>query len=231
MNAGIIYFGVKEYMLEYDGIKWRKIPIKNNEGTSAIRSMAKHKDGLIYYGAFGDVGYLDYDSLGQKQTYSLRDFIPAANRDFLDVWTIYTGESSIYFQSREYIFRLDDKKPRAKKQDMMKVWKPKTKFMYAFYLDGNYYVHQQGLGLYKMENDSLVLIPGSEFLGKERMQVMLPYKTVGNEKQYLVGLFYSGLYLFNGKIFQPFASQADPIIKAGAVLYKGHQLRNGETVT
>jgi len=231
MNAGIIYFGVKEYMLEYDGIKWRKIPIKNNEGTSAIRSMAKHKDGLIYYWAFGDVGYLDYDSLGQKQTYSLRDFIPAANRDFLDVWTIYAGESSIYFQSREYIFRLDDKKPRAKKQDMMKVWKPKTKFMYAFYLDGNYYVHQQGLGLYKMENDSLVLIPGSEFLGKERMQVMLPYKTAGNEKQYLVGLFYSGLYLFNGKTFQPFASQADPIIKAGAVLYKGHQLRNGETVT
>ena len=85
----------------------------------------------------------------------------------------------------------------------MKVWKPKTKFMYAFYLDGEYYVHQQGLGLFKMTNDSLVLVPGSEFLGKERMQVMLPYKTTGNEKQYLIGMFYSGLYLYDGKTFRP----------------------------
>jgi len=229
-ERGIMYFGIQNYMLEYDGVKWRKITIKNNEGASVIRSMAKHKDGLIYYGAFGEVGYLDYDSLGQKQTYSLRDLIPAANRDFLDVWTTQSTESGIYFQSREYIFRLDDKKPGAKKHDMMMVWKPQTKFMFAFYLDGNYYVHQQGLGLYKMVNDSLVLIPGSEFTGKERMQIMLPYKTAGNEKQYLVGLFYSGLYLFNGKTFQPFATKADPVIKSGAVLYKGLQLRNGNYV-
>ena len=229
-ERGIMYFGIQNYLLEYDGVKWRKITIKNNEGTSVIRSMAKHKDGLIYYGAVGDVGYLDYDSLGQKQTYSLRDLIPAANRDFLDVWTTQSTESGIYFQSREYIFRLDDKNSGAKKHDMMKVWKPKTKFMYAFYLDGNYYVHQQGLGLFKMESDSLVFIPGSEPLGKERMQVMLPYKTVTNEKQYLVGLFYSGLYLFDGKTFRPFATKADPIIKSGALLYKGLQLRNGNYV-
>lgn len=229
-ERGVMYFGVQNYMLEYDGVKWRKITIKNNEGSSVMRSMANHKDGLIYYGAFGDVGFLDYDSLGQKQTYSLRDFIPAANRDFLDVWTTHSTESGIYFQSREYIFRLDDKKPGAKKYSMMKVWKPQTKFMFAFYLDGNYYVHQQGLGLYKMVNDSLVLIPGSEFLGKDRMQIMLPYKTAGNEKQYLVGLFYSGLYLFNGKTFQPFATGADPVIKTGATLYKGLQLRNGNYV-
>ena len=229
-ERGIMYFGVQNYLLEYDGVKWRKVTIKNNEGASVIRSMGKHKDGLIYYGAFGDAGYLDYDSLGQKQTYSLRDFIPAANRDFLDVWTTHATESAVYFQAREYIFRLDDKKPGVKNYSMMKVWKPQTKFMYAFYLDGNYYVHQQGLGLYKMVNDSLVLIPGSEFTGKERMQIMLPYITASNEKQYLVGLFYSGLYLFNGKAFQPFATQADPIIKTGATLYKGLQLRNGSYV-
>lgn len=73
-----MYFGVQNYLLEYDGIKWRKITIKNNEGSSVIRSMGKHKDGLIYYGAFGDVGYLDYDSLGQKRTYSFYCFIGCA---------------------------------------------------------------------------------------------------------------------------------------------------------
>ncbi|HEY3385353.1 MAG TPA: triple tyrosine motif-containing protein, partial [Saprospiraceae bacterium] len=103
-------------------------------------------------------------------------------------------------------------------------------FMYAFYLDQQYYVHQQGLGLYKMVNDKLVLIPGSEFLGKERMQVMLPYKTTSNEKKYLIGLFYSGLFLFDGKTFQPFKTEADPIITSGSLLYKGLLLKNGTYV-
>ena len=174
------------------------------------------------------MGYLGYDSLGQKRTYSLLDLVPAENRNFLDVWSTYSTESGIYFQAREYIFRLDDKKSGINEKRMMKVWKPKTKFMYSFYVDGNFYVHQQGLGLYKMVNDSLVLIPGSEFLGKERMQVMLPYPSGPNgEKQYMVGMFYSGLYLFNGKTFQPFATKADPIIKSGTLLYKGLQLKNG----
>lgn len=228
-DRGVMYFGIQNYMLEYDGIKWRKIAIQNNESVSVVRSMKEHK-GLIYYGAFGEMGYLDYDSLGQKRTYSLIDLIPTVNRKFLDVWTINSTESGVYFQSREYIFRLDDKKPGAKNHNMMKVWKPQTKFMFAFYLDGNYYVHQQGLGLFKMINDSLVLIPGSQFLGKERMQVMLPYKSATNEKEYLIGLFYSGLYIFNGKTFKPFATQADSLIKMTANLYKGLQLKNGSYV-
>ncbi|HET6723938.1 MAG TPA: GAF domain-containing protein, partial [Chitinophagaceae bacterium] len=100
--------------------------------------------------------------------------------------------------------------------------------MYSFYVDGNYYVHQQGLGLYKMTNDSLVLITGSEFLGKERMQIMLPYPAgPGGEKQYLIGMFYSGLYLFDGKTFRPFATAADEFFKSGAILYKGILLKNG----
>ena len=229
-ESGMMYFGIQNYLLEYDGIKWRKITIENNVGATVVRSMAKHKDGLIYYGAVSDIGYLDYDSLGQKRSHSLKDVIPIANRDFLDVWSSHSTESGIYFQSREYIFRLDDKKPGDKKYNMMKVWKPQTKFMYSFYLDGIYYVHEQGLGLFKMVNDSLVFIPGSEFLGKERMQVMLPYKSATNEKEYLIGLFYSGLYLFNGKTFHPFATQADPLLKTGVVLYKGLQLKNGSYV-
>ncbi|HLF36088.1 MAG TPA: two-component regulator propeller domain-containing protein, partial [Cyclobacteriaceae bacterium] len=226
---GIMYFGIQSYILEYDGVKWRKIIIHSEAGTAVVRSMAKHKDGLIYYGGFGDIGYLDDDSLGQKKAISLHDLIPEANRDFLDVWTAQATESGIYFQAREYIFRLDDKKPGSENRKI-KVWTPQTKFMYTFYLDNNFYVHQQGLGLYKMTNDSLVLIPGSEFLGKERMQVMLPYSTANNEKRYLVGLFYSGLYIFNGKTFQPFATEADPIIKSGSILYKGLQSKNGNYI-
>ncbi|HEY5771993.1 MAG TPA: GAF domain-containing protein, partial [Chitinophagaceae bacterium] len=232
-ESGIMYFGTQNDLLEYDGVKWRKIKFRDSTGANlgtVIRSMAKNNKGTIYYGGFGDLGYLDFDSLGQRRSNSLLDLVPFANRNFLDIWSAYATGSGIYFQSREYIFRLDDKKVEAGQKPMVKVWAPKTKFMYSFYLDGNYYVHQQGLGLFKMTNDSLVLVPGSEFLGKERMQVMLPYKTTTNEKQYLIGMFYSGLYIYDGKTFQPFSTEADDVIKTGALLYKGIQLQNGSYV-
>ncbi len=232
-ESGIMYFGTQNDLLEYDGVKWRKIKFRDSTGANlgtVIRSMAKNKNGTIFYGGFGDLGYLDFDSLGQRRSNSLLKLVPFANRNFLDIWSSYATESGIYFQSREYIFRLDDKKVEAGEKPMVKVWAPKTKFMYSFYLDGNYYVHQQGIGLFKMTNDSLVLVPGSEFLGKERMQVMLPYKTANNEKQYLIGMFYGGLYLYDGKTFRPFATEADDVIKTGALLYKGIQLQDGSYV-
>jgi ligand-binding sensor domain-containing protein len=75
-----------------------------------------------------------------------------------------------------------------------------------------------------MTDDKLVLIKGSEFIGNERIQVMLPYPaTKAGDKQYLLGLFYSGLYLFDGKIFTHFVSEADNLFRS-ATLYKGAQL-------
>ena len=228
-DRGIMYFGIQGYILEYDGVKWKKI-LCGTTGSSVIRSLAKNKNGIIYYGGSGDMGYLDKDSLGQTISRSLIGQLPAAYRNFYDVWTTYSTDQGIYFQSREYIFRISEKKNGENEKREVKVWKPKTKFMFAFYLDGNYFVHQQGSGLYKMNNDSLEFIPGSEFIGKERMQVMLPYKSSANEKQYLCGLFYSGLYLFDGKTFKPFATKADDVITSGSLLYKGLQLSNGNYV-
>jgi K+-sensing histidine kinase KdpD/CheY-like chemotaxis protein len=230
-DRGIMYFGIQNYILEYDGIKWRKIPLKLTTSSAVVRSLAKYKDGTIYYGGYGDLGYLAKDSLGQTISKSLLGLIPKENRNFLDIWSAYATDNGIYFQSREYIFRLQESKNGIGSQWQVKVWKPQSRFMYSFYLDGNFYVHEQGLGLYKMVKDSLAFVPGSEFLGKERMQIMLPYPPGPNgEKQYLIGLFYSGLYIYNGKTFQPFSTKADNILKSGVVLYKGIRLNNGNYV-
>jgi GAF domain-containing protein/DNA-binding response OmpR family regulator len=221
-NRGVMYFGIQNGILEYDGVKWRKVQFKNIPVVT--RALAKDKNGRIYYGAIGDFGFLEQDSVGQTVGRSLIKYIPAAYRNFYDVWTIHAADEGVYFQSRELIVRLNSK-------NEVKVWKPKARFMYSFYIDDNYYVHEQGVGLFKMVNDSLQLIPGSEFLGQERMQVMLPYITPGeekktSEKKYLIGLFYSGLYLFDGKKFQPFASEASELLKSGT-LYKGAKTKDG----
>src|SRR6476469_7075126 len=221
-NRGVMYFGIQNGILEYDGVKWRKVQFKNIPVVT--RALAKDKNGRIYYGAIGDFRFLEQDSVGQTVGRSLIKYVPAAYRNFYGVWTIHAADEGVYFQSRELIVRLNSK-------NEVKVWKPKARFMYSFYIDDNYYVHEQGVGLFKMVNDSLQLIPGSEFLGQERMQVMLPYVTPGeekktSEKKYLIGLFYSGLYLVDGKKFQPFASEASELLKSGTS-YKGAKTKDG----
>lgn len=225
-GRGFMYFGIQNGILEYDGVKWRKVIFKNIP--PIVRTLARDKNGVIYYGAVGDFGYLTQDSVGQTIAVSYRDYIPLQFQNFYDLWTIYVNGTDIYFQSREYIFRVNEKKE-------IKTWIPTTKFMYAFLLDEQYYVHEQGIGLLQLVKDSLQLIPGSEFLGQERTQVMLPYRPPSSSanpsapKQYLVGMFYSGIFIFDGKNFKPFKTEADALIKA-ATLYKGALLPDGNYV-
>ncbi|MEP7108183.1 MAG: GAF domain-containing protein [Ferruginibacter sp.] len=223
-DDGMMYFGNFNGILEYDGVKWRKI---NPGGNKTVRCLAKDKTGRIYYGTTSDFGYLKPDSLGQNQAHSLLQWVPAAFRNFLDIWTIHVTDKGIYFQSRERIFRLTQKGDSNNEKWELKTWDPQTRYLYSFYMDGEYYVHQQNMGFYELKADSLVLIPGSEFLGSERMQVMLPYETGSkNEKQYLLGQFSRGFFIYNGKNFRPFASESDSLIKTG-ILYKGILLNDG----
>src|SRR6266496_2451322 len=230
-DRGMMYFGNSNGLLEYDGVKWRLITWGVN---SIVRSLSKDKNGRIYCGGYGNFGYLAPDSLGQTQLHSLLNFVPAAYRNFNYVWTVHVTEQGIYFQSREHIFRLRKINGGTKENWEVRVWNSPNanKFMFAFYLDNTYYVHQQGVGLLKMVNYSLVIIPGSEFMGNERVQVMLPYTSsnAGDQKnvkkQYLLGAFYSGLYLYNGASFTHFATEGDSLIKNNT-LYKGILLSDG----
>lgn len=221
-DKGLMYFGSQGYILQYDGVKWKKINCAKT-GTVAIRALFKNNKGIIYYGAIGDFGYLALDSLGQTKAHSLLKYVPDSLRNFNDVWSVYATDKAVYFQARERIFRLKTN-TNGKPTGEIKSWKPESKFMYAFYIDGTYFVHQQGLGLYRLTNDILNLIPGSEFLGKERMQVMLPYQE-NNKMEYLLGMFYSGLYIYDGKTFRHFSVESDSLLKA--TLYKAALLKDG----
>jgi len=226
-NDGIIYFGqnkVKSNLLQYDGVKWA--PIAAPASSAVVRCLNKDQDGVIYYGGLGDFGYLDKDSVGGTYEHSLLQFVPKEKRNFFDIWSIQVTKEEIYFQSRERLFRLTKGGTRDNPTWGVKTWEPSTHFMYSFYLDGTFYVHEQNVGLLKIENDSLTVIPGSEFLGQDRMQVMLPYtegvaqKNQPLSKQYLVGSFTHGMFVFDGKNFKPFKTEADSLIRQ-YMLYKG----------
>ena len=225
-NSGIMYFGgnkTKSNILQFDGEKWSSIGGANI--TVVTRCFAKGTDGTIYYGGLGDFGYLDKDSVGTTFQHSLLEFIPKDKRNFSDVWSIQVADKGIYFQARERIFRLAKNKPGNRSWSVQS-WEPATHFMYTFSLDGTFYVHEQSVGFLKMIGDSLTLMAGSEFMGQDRVQVMLPYNdnTVSNNtnisKKYLAGSFNHGMYIFDGKTFTPFKNEADSL-ERHYMLYKG----------
>ena len=227
-DNGIMYFGNtnnKGNILEYDGVNWNKVAAPAS--SVIVRNFDKDKNGTVYYGASGDFGYLEKDKKGETVEQSLLEYVPKDKRDFFDVWSIHATDKGVYFQTRERLFRLTKLGGGKNEKWSIKTWEPETHFMYSFYIDNDFYVHEQGVGLLKMVNDSLTLIPGSEFLGKDRMQIMLPYSGTGNQggpKKYLLASFTHGLYLFDGKDFTPFKTSDDKIFTSSNTVYKGLQI-------
>lgn len=169
-KRGVMYFGNNDGILEYDGVNWRVI--KTEEGT-LVRSLAIDNKGIIYVGATGEFGFLASDSKGKyKYFVSLQDSLKKeGSNDFEDVWkTIATNDGEVYFQTSNKIFRWDGQK--------IKVWNADNEkpFSLMFYVKGSLYVRQKEVGLMKMVNDQLELIPGGELFAKDFIPFMLPFK-------------------------------------------------------
>jgi len=188
-DRGVMYFGNNNGVLEYDGVSWRLIQLPNK---SVARSFAKDENGRIYVGGVGDFGYLAADSLGQMRYVSLLAHVKAEDLPFTDVWQTWVIQNSIYFRAANILFRWAD--------DRLMAWKPRTSFHVSFVVRDTLYVRQWQVGLMRMMDDSLRLVPNGERFAEERVYVMLPF----DEKKILLGTREQGLFLLDGAAITPF---------------------------
>ncbi len=217
---GFIFLGTNTGIVKYDGKNWELLISPLKGFNTSTRAMHLAKSGVLYYGSLADFGYIGEDELGNSIQISLIGLIPEAIT-LNDIWSINEVNGKIYFQAREAIFIYY---PRSENQDpKIEIWKPDTQFMYSWQIDGTFYAHQIEQGIFKESEGKLDLIPGSEFLGKDRVQVMLPYAKPG---EFLIGGFTGGLYHFDGSNFRRFITEADEILNSR--LYKGIQLPNNQ---
>ncbi len=210
---GVMYFGNESGVLEYDGVSWRLIPVANK---SVIRSLAVANTGRVYVGAQREFGYLAADSIGQMHYISLLEYLKEEDRDFSDVWEIYSTSKGIYFKTNERVFCWSN--------NYFKIWKPEDRFHTSFVVRDTFYVRQWGVGLMRMEGDSLRLLPDGEQFANERIYVMLPY----DPRRILIGTRTKGFFLYDGSTFLPF--KTDPAVSRFFQkhnLYHGANLPNG----
>lgn len=199
-KKGYLYFGIQNGVVQYDGARWR--PVNFTNAGNVFRALVADSTGKIYYGAVGDFGYLKTDSTGKTYGQSLLNAVPVQDRDFQDIRSIQLSSKGVYFHARNKLFRINP-------DGTARTWTPETSYMYSFMVDNNLYIHAQRRGLYKMVDDSLVHIPGSEFLGEDRVQVMLPLKLENGQKKYFIGTFTLGCFLFDGRTFEKFRTDSD----------------------
>ena len=207
---GIMYFANGGGVLQYDGVTWNLIDVDN--GT---RCLTKDKNGVIYAGGNGEIGYLENDRTGKFKFISLLGEVPEEHKIFSDVWEVDYFEGRVIFRTEFKLYAWDGEK--------MKVIVSKDGYHVGSIVNDIYYLRIWGRGLCILkEDDTFELVPGGERFADKRIYSLLPY----DDTNILIGTRNEGFYLFNGKTYTPFKTEADEYVK-GNLYLPGAALKNG----
>ena len=97
-SKGRMYFANNEGLLTYDGTFWKLHPLPNK---TIMRSIAIDKNGIIYAGGQGEMGYFAPNERGFLKYTSLTPLLPAKERSFADIWEIEIVGESVFFRASE----------------------------------------------------------------------------------------------------------------------------------
>jgi signal transduction histidine kinase/DNA-binding response OmpR family regulator len=211
-KRGIIYVGNNGCVLEFDGISWRSITVKDNR---PVRSMAIGHNGTIYIGSSNEIGFLAHDKNGTLRYVSLRPYLPEDKIEFTHVRRTLTAKQGIYFTAREFLFRWDSRQ--------LKVWTPRYGFDSSFVCGEAFFIRDGKRGLLQMIGESLVPVPGGETFADAEIFIMAPHEDI---KKQFIATRTKGCYLYDGTHFYPFPTEVDGYLKEKE-LYRGIRLSCG----
>jgi len=202
----IIYVGNHTGLLEFDGVTWRLIPVPN----WTVRSMAFDNTGTLYIGGNNEIGYLAPDAKGTLNYVSLVKRLPQDKQKFSSVWHTHETQQGICFMSSKLLMRWHPGNKHLKTRETV------SKFNTSFVYEGGFCLQVQGLGLLRIVNDSLKLLPGGQAFADEKIYFAAPYDSSSynhavhpGSQKLLMGTRERGLFLYDGSKIMPFPSEAD----------------------
>jgi len=192
-NRGVMYFAADQ-ILEYDGVRWRKIPVSNN---STIRSLAIDTNtNIIYVGGVNQFGYLSPDSTGQLNYTSISDDLDSDKQNFDDVWRTEVGADGVYFSTNNSLFRYSLKDELAGKSPLT-IWS--QSFFLLYKIKNRIFTGVRGKGIVEVVGDSLIPLKHNSDKDNLFTWFIFPY----HKDKYLLGNSASGITIYDPK------SQAD----------------------
>src|SRR5689334_9429826 len=150
-QRGLVYLANNLGVVELDQHAARLITLPHR--ASAL-SLDLDRDNRIWVGGSGNLGYLAPNAQGELAFVSLLDRVPAAARDFGDVWQTSVARDGIYFRTPSHLLRWNGR--------AFQVWTAPDGFHIGNVVDGRLIVRRNGIGLSTVEDGSLKLLPGGE---------------------------------------------------------------------
>ncbi len=182
-SRDIMYFGSSEYVMEYDGVNWRKISVP---GQGYILSVSEGPDSLIYVGGVNDFGRLTLNKYGNTVYTSLgKQLVDSIEID--RVWKIYADQTSVYFCTLNYIFKYNTEK---NKLETIKLYEEDN--FWSFYVNDQLYIGNYAKGLLQLNKENIEEVSGGDFFIKKDIFTILSW----GSDTLLVGTKQEGLSFF-----------------------------------
>ncbi len=196
-HNGTIYFANNDGLLSFNGVEWNLSRISS---VAPLRSLLIDHQNTIYVGLINDFGIVRRTG-NMPETYeSLKHLIPAAYREFDDIWNICEVNGGIVFQCFRYMFIYRNNK--------IKVIEPQNRFHFCFPAGNRLIVHEPGIGLFELIGDELqALYLNDNVHDLEICQII--QTTPGT---LLIGTTSNGLYLMKEGSLAPWDSPVNDFL-------------------
>lgn len=147
-ESGIIYFGLADKIIEYDGVNWRQV--KTDKGEPPYGIYLSDSD-RIYICGGTEFGYLTSNKQGKSYYKTLTHILTDTSTYIGSFWNIKTTSKYIYFQAENAIVQYDEY------TEQMKLFKNATNGQYApgFVHNDTYYIHLKHEGLVKIIDNKI----------------------------------------------------------------------------
>ncbi len=206
-KRGVMYFGNAEGLLTYDGKYWKQYEMPNRQ---IVRAVAADNDGRIHTGSYAEFGYWSIKE-NRLQFSSLKGLLAGKHVLNSEIWKIYCEGKRTIFQSFSAIYIYENNK--------IEVVEAPGSFLFLHQVGKRYIAEVLGQGLFELVGSKLVALKNEGSSTPADVLSILPYKN----GQLLIGTRKNSLYVYDGRNYRPFQTQATSFLQT-------YQLNNGTRI-
>lgn len=201
-ESNSMYFANNNGLLEFDGKNWTTYPIKN--GTN-VRSILYTKDGRFYASTFSEFGFYQKIKDGRLSYFSLVNKLGSNQVGSNELYKIIQGNKKIYFQASRCIYQFDG--------DTIVRYPCVARIDVAAFVHNILFVASIQNGIFMLNGNLFVRIPGSELLVNKKVCSILPFK----DDKILFVTSFNGVFQFDGISITPYKTGIDDFLKQNQV--------------
>ncbi len=164
-GQGVLYFANNEGLLTFNGAYWKRYPFPNK---TVVRSVKINKQGKVFVGAQDEIGYYYPNKNGVLTYKSLKNLIPAGDRQFADVWNIVLLNDEVYFRTVNKIFRL--------KNNKIDVYRTQLTWVYMGVANNEIVAQEINIGLKTLKDGKWVVKCNDPRIINSNITASLPYR-------------------------------------------------------